>query len=224
MFVFLIKIVFGFNFIPLSLPPSVPGVPQGILQGSQHWAVEAALQDGSAAAQLAQRRPGPHQVAAELTHRYTMNHSFSPRGGKPFRPGIVPQWRFLTVLINLRFEDEVTSQNFTLYYDLPRRAGWTVNREMKRRAERLPPPETLCCELPDAVGCNRGLHRVLKAQWFKGGNFSIWWSLSLFFITYFLFLCMNFFLNIKERKKEKALDKSGQGMCVFPPLTWSWLE
>lgn len=49
--------------LPL-LSPLVPVIPQGVLSGSQHRAVQAALPDGSAAAQLAQRRAGPHQVAA----------------------------------------------------------------------------------------------------------------------------------------------------------------
>lgn len=51
-------------FFPHSIYASVPGVPQGVLPGSQHWAVQAALQDGSAAAQLAPRGVGPHQVAS----------------------------------------------------------------------------------------------------------------------------------------------------------------
>lgn len=51
--------------------PSVPGVPQGVLQGSQHWAVEAALQDGSASAQLAPGRAGAQQVAAPAEGRPT---------------------------------------------------------------------------------------------------------------------------------------------------------
>lgn len=55
-------ILIGFMFVCAF--PSVTGVPQGVLQGSQHWVVQAALQNGPAAAQLAQGRAGSHQVAA----------------------------------------------------------------------------------------------------------------------------------------------------------------
>lgn len=61
-------------FLFSSICTSVPGVPQGILPGSQHWAVQAALQDGSAAAQLAPRGAGPHQVAARQ-RRFTAAHT-----------------------------------------------------------------------------------------------------------------------------------------------------
>lgn len=65
---------FSFFFFFSSICASVPGVPQGILPGSQHWAVQAALQDGSAAAQLAPRGAGPHQVAARQ-RRFTAAHT-----------------------------------------------------------------------------------------------------------------------------------------------------
>lgn len=56
------SVVFG--FFQCSRLLSVSGVPQGVLQGSQHWAVQTALQDGPAFAQLAPWRTGPQQVAA----------------------------------------------------------------------------------------------------------------------------------------------------------------
>lgn len=58
--------------------PLVPGVPQGVLQGSQHWAVQAALQDGSASAQLAPRRVGAQQVAAPAEGWFTAPFQASP--------------------------------------------------------------------------------------------------------------------------------------------------